>query len=70
MIYITCDTHGARDFDKLLSPELIILSKNDYVIICGDSGVLFNPREAANFINLYSYLPFTVLFVDGNHEQL
>lgn len=69
MIYITGDTHGARDFYKLLSPELSDLSKKDYVIICGDVGVLFNPRESANFINLYSYLPFTVLFVDGNHEN-
>ncbi len=69
MIYITGDTHGARDFYKLLSPKLSNLSKQDYVIICGDAGVLFNAQEAPYFINLYSYLPFTVLFVDGNHEN-
>lgn len=69
MIYITGDTHGARDFYKLLSPELSILSKNDYVVICGDAGVLFNPEEVGHFINIYSYLPFTVLFIDGNHEN-
>ncbi len=69
MIYITGDTHGTNDFYKLLSPELSNLSKNDYVIICGDAGILFNPQEANNIINLYSYLPFTVLFVDGNHEN-
>lgn len=69
MIYVTGDTHGARDFFKLLSPELSKLTKNDYVIICGDAGVIFNAKEAPYFINLYSYLPFTVLFVDGNHEN-
>lgn len=69
MIYVTGDTHGARDFFKLLSPELSKLTKNDYVIICGDAGVIFNKKEAPYFINLYSYLPFTVLFVDGNHEN-
>ncbi len=69
MIYVTGDTHGAKDFYKLLSPSLSGLTKNDYVIICGDIGVLFNPLEAAHYINLYSYLPFTVLFVDGNHEN-
>jgi len=69
MIYVTGDTHGVRDFYKLLSPELSTLTKEDYVIICGDAGVIFNPREAPYYINLYSYLPFTVLFVDGNHEN-
>lgn len=69
MIYVTGDTHGARDFFKLLSPELSKLTKKDYVIICGDAGVVFNSKEAPYFINLYSYLPFTVLFVDGNHEN-
>lgn len=31
--------------------------------------MLFNPQEVSHFINLYSYLPFTILFIDGNHEN-
>ncbi len=69
MIYVTGDTHGVVDFFKLLSPTLSNLTKEDYVIICGDIGVLFNPSDSAYILNLYSYLPFTVLFVDGNHEN-
>lgn len=69
MIYITGDTHGVTDFSKLLSPKFSSLSKDDYVIICGDAGILFNPEDCQSIINLYSYLPFTILFVDGNHEN-
>jgi len=69
MIYVTGDTHGTKDFTKLLSPELSRLTKRDYVIVLGDIGVLFDPKMAPYFINLYSYLPYTVLFVDGNHEN-
>lgn len=69
MILITGDTHGTADFYKLLSNRFKSLTKEDYMIICGDCGILFNPMDAEYMINLYSYLPFTVLFVDGNHEN-
>ena len=69
MIYITGDTHGQIDFSKLLSTKLMDLTENDYVIICGDCGVLFFPDEKEKMIEMYSSLPFTVLFVDGNHEN-
>ena len=41
MIYITGDTHIPTDVGKLSSkrfPEQKNLTKNDYVIICGDFG--------------------------------
>lgn len=69
MIYITGDTHGTHDFYKLLDNQLKNLTKRDYVIIAGDCGVLFGPKVKEYMLNLYSYLPFTVLFVDGNHEN-
>ncbi|MDE6407397.1 MAG: metallophosphoesterase [Anaeroplasmataceae bacterium] len=69
MIYITGDTHGQIDFGKLLSTKLMDLTVNDYVIICGDCGVLFFPDEKEKMIEMYSSLPFTILFVDGNHEN-
>lgn len=45
MIYITGDTHGQIDFSKLLSTKLMDLTENDYVIICGDCGVLFSLKK-------------------------
>lgn len=42
MIYITGDTHGVNDFFKLLSTKLSKLTKEDYLIITGDCGVLFD----------------------------
>lgn len=68
MIFITGDTHGMEDFEKLRAKELSTLTKNDYVIICGDCGVLFS-SNSKKMIELYNSLPFTVLFVDGNHEN-
>lgn len=68
MIYVTGDTHGTNDFSKLLDDKYKNLTKNDYVIICGDCGVIFN-NDSSKIINLYEYLPFSILFVDGNHEN-
>ena len=68
MIYITGDTHGVNDFAKLLDNKYKYLSKCDYVIICGDCGILFD-KDSSRVINLYEYLPFSILFVDGNHEN-
>lgn len=69
MIYITGDTHGTRNFYKLLDNRFKSLTKKDYILICGDCGVLFDPVKSSHMINLYTYLPYTVLFIDGNHEN-
>lgn len=71
MIYITGDTHGLQDFDKLnifagKHPEL---TKDDFVIIAGDFGGVWNSKNLAADLKPYTDLPFTVLFVDGNHEN-
>jgi len=75
MIYITGDCHG--DFWKL-SPNVFYeqkeMTKDDYLIICGDFGGIWYPEGSDNAL-LYekkldwlNSLPFTTLFVDGNHE--
>lgn len=71
MICITGDTHRDVDFYKLQKfadthPELI---KNDYVIIAGDFGGVWDKRTLERNLKPFSDLPFTVLFVDGNHEN-
>lgn len=71
MIFVTGDTHGDVDFAKLLrfAREQPNLTKNDYVIIAGDFGGVWDESTLAEDLKPYSDLPFTVLFVDGNHEN-
>lgn len=71
MIFVTGDTHRDTDFAKLLwfTREHPNLTKNDYVIIAGDFGGVMSADTLEADLKPYSDLPFTVLFVDGNHEN-
>lgn len=72
MIYITGDCHGSfKKFTKKERMKLPFqLTENDYVVICGDVALLWDKRDKTLDYNLdwLSRLPFTILFVDGNHE--
>ena len=72
MIYITGDCHGNfRRFTRKQRMKLPFkLTEKDYVIVCGDFGLLWNKKdeEFQYNINWLSNLPFTILWVDGNHE--
>lgn len=74
MIYITGDCHGDfRRFSKEIFPEQSEMSKDDYVIICGDFGGVWNKDlespEETWWLNWLQDKFFTTLFVDGNHEN-
>ncbi|MCL1993011.1 MAG: metallophosphoesterase [Spirochaetes bacterium] len=73
MIYITGDTHGGVHTSKLNRKnfrEQKTLTKNDFVIVAGDFGVVWtNGREQDYWLNWFEEKPFTTLFVDGNHEN-
>lgn len=71
MIFVTGDTHGRTDFAKLLwfVREYPNLTKNDYMIIAGDFGAVWDKATLEEDLKPYGDLPFTVLFVDGNHEN-
>lgn len=70
MILVTGDTHGKVDFNKIkIINEKGILSKDDYLIIAGDFAAIFDPNTLNQDLAIYNELPFTVLFVDGNHEN-
>lgn len=73
MIYITGDTHIPVNIKKLNAknfPEQRELSKNDYVIICGDfGGVWENSKSDLYWLKWLNTRNFTTLFVDGNHEN-
>lgn len=81
-IFVTGDTHGEIDYHKLTTKFFPIqkdLTKNDYVIIAGDFGVLwssytkYSPKEISRrdqyLINWYNNKNFTTLWIDGNHEN-
>lgn len=71
MIFVTGDTHGLHDFSKLhvFAKDHPDLTKSDYVIIAGDFGAVWSKATLAQNLQYYAELPFTVLFVDGNHEN-
>jgi predicted phosphodiesterase len=74
MIYITGDIHGDPNsrFSTKFFPEQKQMTKEDYVIICGDFGLVWDKEESPKEKWLLDKLDsrnFTTLFVDGNHEN-
>ena len=71
MIYVTGDTHGNFErFQPEYFPEQAELTKNDIVIIAGDfGGVWFGDSRDDASLDWLESLPFTLAFVDGNHEN-
>ena len=79
-IFITGDTHCDYDWRKINTrnfPEQKKLSKDDFVIIAGDFGGIWDvdrfrvqesPAEKAG-LDWLEQKPFTTLFIPGNHEN-
>ena len=70
-VYVTGDIHGGLDMQKLRDWDLgDSLTSDDYLIVAGDFGFPwdFSAEECADIAWLESR-PYTVLFVDGNHER-
>lgn len=85
-IFVTGDIHGEPErFSTTRFPRQKELDKEDYMIICGDFGLVWEGkievqgdcvavenRESDRekwWLDWLEALPFTVLFVDGNHEN-
>ena len=76
MIFVTGDTHADIDIGKLNSshfPDGRFLTKNDYVIITGDFGLIWDVNQSTKrelyWLEWLSNKPWTTLFIDGNHEN-
>ena len=73
MIFVTGDTHIPTDISKLNTrsfPRQKELTKNDYVIICGDFGGVWYGNDKDNYwLDWLEQKNFTTLFIDGNHEN-
>jgi hypothetical protein len=69
MIFVCGDTHGIIDNEKLNNWEKgKFLTKDDYVIILGDSGLIWQKNiKEQEIIDIYDNYPWTTLFIDGNH---
>lgn len=51
-------------------PDGKYLTRDDYIIICGDfGGIWFGDKRDEEAISFYESKSYTVLFVDGNHEN-
>ena len=69
-VYITGDCHGDfRKFSTDSFPEQKGLSRDDFVIVCGDFGLWHDTKDERYWLNWLQSKPFTLLFVDGNHEN-
>ena len=68
---VTGDLHGGLDIQKLRDWEAgERLTRSDFLIVAGDFGYPwdFSPEECEEVAWLESR-PYTLLFVDGNHER-
>lgn len=73
MLWLTGDLHGEIDISKLntkMFPEQKQLSRSDYVLVCGDFGLVWDgSRTDMYWLNWLEKKPFTTLWIDGNHEN-
>ena len=74
MIYVTGDIHSGLDMKKIMLERFDYsgFTKDDYLIICGDFGVIWNYKGMDDreryLLDMFENMPWTTLFIDGNHE--
>ena len=74
-VYITGDIHGELDINRLSArnwPAGKSLSREDYLVILGDFGLVWDQIESKCEKYWLAWLenkPWTTLFIDGNHEN-
>ena len=70
MIYITGDNHANfSKFNAKNFPEQKNMTKDDFVITCGDFGIWHDTPSERYWLDWLNEKQFTTLFVDGNHEN-
>lgn len=68
MVYVTGDLHG--DISRLIGRSTSKLKKGDTLLICGDFGFIWDgSKTEEKILKKLSKLRFTILFVDGVHEN-
>lgn len=73
MIFLTGDIHGGLDIHKLSARYFDVqtgLTRSDYLIICGDFGLLWDGSNEEKFwLDWLDKKQWTTLWIDGNHEN-
>lgn len=68
MVYLTGDTHG--DLDRFKHGKLRWLGKRDTVVVLGDFGFVWDgSKEEQKKLDWLRKRPYTLLFLDGSHEN-
>ena len=68
MVYLTGDTHG--DLDRFRHGRLRWLGKRDIVVVLGDFGFVWDgSKEEQKKLDWLRKRPYTLLFLDGAHEN-
>lgn len=69
MIYVTGDLHG--DIGRFKSKAMRKLRKNDYLLVCGDFGFLWDgSKKERRLLKWIGRRRYHVLFVEGTHDNL
>jgi len=69
MVYITGDIHG--DLDRFKQKAAKKLKKNDYLIVCGDFGFIWdNSKKEKQILKWLGKRRYKILFVEGAHDNL
>lgn len=76
MIYVVGDIHGELEIEKLskewLASKGVDPNEGDYVVVAGDFGLIWGPEPSDSerrWLDWIDAMPWTTLFVDGNHEN-
>ncbi len=70
MVYITGDCHADwHRFSTESFPEQKEMTREDIVIVCGDFGLWHDTKEERWWLDWLANKSFTLVFVDGNHEN-
>ena len=68
MVYLTGDTHG--DIDRFGHGRLRWLNRRDTVVVLGDFGFVWDgSKEEQKKLDWLRKRPYTLLFLDGCHEN-
>lgn len=68
MICVMGDTHG--DYTRFSHKKIKRLKKNDFLIICGDFGFVWDgSKQETAALKKIGSKPFTTLFITGGHDN-
>lgn len=69
-VWITGDCHGKFNRFTQKQREKLDIKSDDYVIICGDVGLLWaDDKEFQYNLEFFKTVPFTILWIAGNHDN-